>query len=82
MTFRRNDYMSQDVHADQYRIAACPYHPGLEQLISLRTDDHRRLNTVPEHIGSLIRKDMYWEYGHGSNRRATLALLVYIRALG
>ena len=51
--------MSQDVHADQYRIAACPYHPGLEQLISLRIDDHRRINTVPEHIGSLMRKDMY-----------------------
>ena len=75
MTFRRNVHMSQDVHADQYRTAACPYHPGLEQLISLRIDD-------PEHIGSLIRKDMYWEYGHGSNRRATLALLVLIRALG
>lgn len=51
--------MSQDVHADQYRIAACPYHPSLEQLISLRIDDHRKINTVPEHIGSLIRKDMY-----------------------
>ena len=59
MTFRRNDHMSQDVHADQYRIAACPYHPSLEQLISLRIDDHRKINTVPEHIGSLIRKDMY-----------------------
>ena len=82
MTFRRNDHMSQDVHADQYRIAACPYHPGLEQLISLRIDDHQRINTVSEHIGSLIRKDMYWEYGHGSNRRATLAPLVLIRALG